>query len=220
MVNNLIEKAIKVVSSLKTVEEKIEYIQEVIEIKSIDERIIFLEELNKKIKDQELNKLINVILTELKFNEEISAPARFPSVEEEEKEEFEIVKQNVSLENVVQRERPEETGAPKEYFTSPSTIYESTMMENTPLLSNIKKDLEMKGLLREGETPTTSQRVAMMEEMQKYSPASSPERLSDYFDLLTGRKFEKYESGVKIGIRDMFEEKEKHVKYKKLEAKQ
>lgn len=219
MVDKLIEKTIKAVSSLKTVEEKIEYIQEVIEIKSIGERIVFLEELNKKIKDQELNKIINAILTELKFNEEISAPARFPSVAEEEKEEFEIVKPTVNLENVVQRERPEETQAPKEYFTSPTTIYESTMMENTPLLSNIKKDLERKGLIREGML-TTGQRTAMMDEIQKYSPTLAPERISDYVDLLTGMKFEKYESGVKIGIRDMFEEKEKHVKYKKLEAKQ
>ncbi|MEK6860787.1 MAG: hypothetical protein AABY07_02340 [Nanoarchaeota archaeon] len=209
---NFIEKIIKVLNSIKSVEGKIKYIKELIELKSVDDRIIFLEEISKRIKDSELNKMINILLSELKFTEEFPiSPARFPAVEEE--KEVELPKPSFSLENVVERERREEVEGPKEYLTTPTSLYESTIVENTPLLSNIRRDLERKGLFREDMFLTTEQRTAITQEIEKYSPTLSPERVNDYVNLLSGMNFEKYQPRINIGMHDLLEPKKEKTKY-------
>src|SRR3989344_5190649 len=72
--NNKIKPILDKFNSIKEIRDKIAYLEDLLEVKSIDERIKFLEELSMYIKDSEFKKAINILIAEHKLPKEIIAP--------------------------------------------------------------------------------------------------------------------------------------------------
>jgi len=211
---------LKELKKIKRIKDKIGYIESLILLKNPVERIRFLNELASELREDELKKIIEIMIVELKSPTDVKED-KFPVIEEEREKVTEKPEaRRGGLKGFFGMEE-EKKEAPKEYFITPSAFYESTMVESIPLIMNIKRELERKGLLKEGTPMTDGQRLMIMEEVEKYSPNLSPERVKNYVDLLSDGQ-EKYKiEFASTNIREMLEsESKKEIKYvKKLEAK-
>ncbi len=171
-----------------------EILLELDKIKSVTDKIAYLEKLLKTLKDKDLIESINDIIIELKFPQEFSGESRFSVPEEV--EEIRGVKEQ-KLENIVRfEEKEEEETKQVEYFKA-GTLYEGA---GNPFVDGLKRNLESKGIFKDGMFVTGEQKVMMREEIQKYSPGLSEDSVEKYIGMLEGDTEKQYKEFVPMDM--------------------